>query len=170
MVYSEIYSTVKAAFEREGWSFTEVEGREVLISGFEAHHCRVSLHAQAFQLMNAVSVVSESSFATSDPFKRDRLAELIMRVNQTLTVGAFEMNWNLGRVIFRVTNIFPTPQGHLDIIAGLVHTVISEMDRISPMEALIHRSEGSELAGIDIPELIQRTDLLPEVAISKNSK
>jgi hypothetical protein len=161
MAYSDIFTTVKAAFDREGWAFTEVKGREVLTSGFEAHHCRVSLHVQAFPEMNAVSVVSESSFASSDPLKRERLAELVMRVNQTLTVGAFEMNWDLGKLIFRVTNLFPTRQGNIDLIANLVHTVIAEMDRMSPLEALIHRSAGPELAGINIPDLLQRIDLLP---------
>jgi hypothetical protein len=123
----------------------------------------VNIHAQVFERMNAVSVVSESALSTSDPLKRDRLSELVNRVNHTLTVGSFEMDWDKGQIIFRVTNLFPTPRGDIDIIAGLVHNVIGEMDRISPMETLIHQSEGPQLAGINIVELINRTDLLPEV-------
>ncbi|MDF1755494.1 MAG: hypothetical protein P1U89_22080 [Verrucomicrobiales bacterium] len=165
MVHSELFSSVKAAFDREGWAFTEVEGREVLTCGFEAHHTRVNLHVQTFQQMRAVSVVSESALRTSNPLQRDRLAELVMRVNHTLTVGAFELQWDIGQIIFRITNLFPTPQGDIDIIAGLVHNVVAEMDRISPMETLLHRAEGPELAGIDILELINREDLLPEVPV-----
>lgn len=170
MVYSELYSSVKGAFEREGWAFTEVEGREVITCGFEAHHTRVNIHVQTFKEMNGVSVVSESSLRTTDPLKRDRLAELVMRVNHTLTVGSFEMDWDSGHLIFRVTNLFENPQGNLDIIAGLVHNVVGEMDRISPMELLIHKTDGPALAGIDILELIQRTDLLPDVPAPAGSE
>ncbi|MDF1811718.1 MAG: hypothetical protein P1V20_05875 [Verrucomicrobiales bacterium] len=169
MIYSEMFSTVKGVFEKEGWAFTEVENREVITCGFEAHHTRVNLHVQVFEPMNAVSVVSESALRTSDPLKRDRLAELAMRVNHTLNIGAFEMDWDPGQLIFRVTNLFPTPQGDTKIIAGLIHNVIGEMDRISPFESLIHRAEGPELAGIDIAELIQRTDLLPEVPVQSDT-
>lgn len=161
MVHSELYSTVTGVFNREGWAFTDVDDREVIICGFEAHHTRVGLHVQVFPDLGAVSVVSESTLRTDDPVRRDRLAELVCRVNHTLTVGAFEMEWDLGQVIFRLTNLFATPQGDPDIIAGMIHNVIGEMDRISPAETLIHQSEGADLAGIDIPSLLRRNDLLP---------
>jgi hypothetical protein len=166
MVFSELFSTVKKTFEREGWAFTEIEDREVLTCGFEAHHTRVTIHVQVFEKLKAVSVVSESALMTNDPLQRDRLAELVMRVNHTLTVGAFELDWDQGQVLFRFTNLFPSPQGDSTIIAGMVHNVIGEMDRISPAEALIHQAKGPELAGIDIPELLQRADLLPEIPTS----
>ncbi len=38
MVYSELYGTVKGAFESAGWAFAEVDDREVIRAGFEAHH------------------------------------------------------------------------------------------------------------------------------------
>ncbi len=163
MAASALFSTVKSTFEREGWAFSEIDGREVVTCGFEAHHTRVTLHVQVFAQMGAVSVVSESSQTTSEPMQRDRLAELVLRVNHTLTVGAFELEWDSGRVMFRTTNLFATPEGDADIIAGLVHNTVGEMDRISPMESLIHQATGPELAGIDIAELMQRTDLLPDV-------
>ena len=86
MAHSELYSTVLAAFSEAGWAFTEVAGREVIRAGFEAHHTRVDLHLQVFEALAAVSVVSESPRRSHDPLHRDRVAELAMRVNQTLTV------------------------------------------------------------------------------------
>lgn len=159
---SELYSSIKGAFENAGWSYSEVDGREVITCGFEAQHTRVSLHVQAFPEVQVVSVVSQSTLSTDQPEKRDRLAELAMRVNTGLTCGAFEMNWHpSAQLIFRQSNVFPTPQGDLSIIAGMVNNVVVEMDRISPIEVLIHQAEGPDLVGIDIAKMLQRDDLLP---------
>ena len=86
-----------------------------------------------------------------------------MRVNQTLTVGNFEMDWDIGRLIFRATNLFPSPEGDMAIVRGLVHNTIGEMDRIAPFEALIHQSEGSALAGINLQEILSREEFLPDI-------
>lgn len=163
MVYSEIFSTVMGVFDDSGWSYSPVEGREVVRAGFEAHHARVDLHVQAFERLAAVSVVAESNRSTNDPARRDRLAELAMRANQALTVGNFELDWDAGRLLFRTTNLFATPQGDPDIIRGMVHNTVGEMDRIAPVEAAVFSSEGPALASLDIAALLGRADLLPEV-------
>ncbi|MDF1853752.1 MAG: hypothetical protein P1U85_23175 [Verrucomicrobiales bacterium] len=161
MASSELFSTAKTAFEDAGWNFQQVEGREVLRAGFEAHHTRVDLHLQVFPPIRAVTVVAESTRSTDDPLQRDRLSELAMRVNEQLTVGNFEILWDSGRLVFRVTNLFPTPQGDASLIQGLVQNVVQEMDRIAPLDAIIHLADGPELAGLDIGVLLEREDLLP---------
>ncbi|MCB1076620.1 MAG: hypothetical protein KDM63_07850 [Verrucomicrobiae bacterium] len=159
---SPLFAAVRAVFDAEGWAYHAVPGRAVIQAGFEAHHTRVELHVQAFPELNAVSVVSESPLALPDPARRERLAELLLRTDQTLTVGAFEMDWDAGRALFRATNLFPSgaapdPQ----IVRGLVHTTILEMDRIAPLIVLISQAEGAALLGIDLPGLMSRLDLLP---------
>lgn len=168
MALSELHSTVLAAFKSAGWAFAEIEGREVIRAGFEAHHTRVELHVQTFEQLSAVSVVSESPRQTSDPARRDRLSELAMRVNETLTIGNFELGWDTGRLFFRATNLFPTPQGDPSIVQGLVHNTIGEMDRIAPLEAIIHDCDGPALAALDIPALLEREDLIPEVPVPES--
>ena len=158
---SALFSAVKGVFAGEGWDFREIPGRAVLQAGFEAHHTRVDLHVQAFPELNAVSVVSESPLITGDALQRERLAELVLRVNQGLTIGNFEMDWDSGRVLFRVTNLFPTDSADAEIVRGLVHTTILEMDRISPLVVLILQASGPALAGLDLTELMNRLDLLP---------
>lgn len=165
MAQSQLFTTVINTFDEAGWAFTTVEGREVIRAGFEAHHARVELHLQVFDSLAAISVVSESPRGTASPAHRERLAELAMRVNRTLTVGNFEIDWDEGRLAFRVTNLFPKPEGDISIIRGLVHTVVGEMDRISPIEAIILQSQGAVLAGLDIRRLLEREDLLPEVSL-----
>lgn len=163
MVHSELYSTILSAFKEAGWSYNEVEGREVVRAGFEAHHTRVELHVQSFPQIPAVSVVAESPRTTTDPVKRERLAELAMRVNQTLTVGNFEIAWDSGRMFFRATNLFPTPQGDRKIIQGLVHNTVGEMDRISALEAIVYRADGPELASLDLAVLLDSGEFVPDV-------
>jgi len=170
MVHSELYSTLLAAFKTAGWAYAEIEGREVIRAGFEAHHTRVELHVQAFENLSAISVVSESSRQTTDPARRDRLAEAAMRVNETLTVGNFEIAWDTGRLFFRATNLFPTPQGEPGIIQGLVHNTVGEMDRIAPIEAIIHDADGPALAALNIPALLKRDDLVPEVPLPNQTE
>lgn len=165
MAQSQLFTTVKKSFDEAGWAFTSVAGREVIRAGFEAHHARVELHLQVFDELAAVSVVSESPRRTENPLQRERLAELAMRVNRALTVGSFEIDWDEGRLAFRVTNLFPKPEGDQSIIRGLVHTAVGEMDRIAPIEAIILKSQGTELAGLDLRRLLEREDLLPEVGL-----
>ena len=159
--HSTLFASLKATFEAEGWAFHEVPGRAVIQAGFEAHHTKVELHVQAFPELKAISVVSESPNQTSDPLQRERLAELVLRTNQGLTVGNFEMDWDAGRVMFRATNLFTTTEASAEIVRGLVHTTILEMDRISPLVVLLLQTEGPELAGIDLLALMTRLDLLP---------
>jgi hypothetical protein len=160
---SELYQSLCRVFDTCSWSYTEVSGREVIRAGFEAHHTRVELHVQVFAALSAVSVVAESSRVTTDPARRERLAEAVCRVNQSLTVGNFELDWDLGRVFFRATNLFANPAGDEGIISGLVHSTVAEMDRFAPIEAVIHRATGSVLSSLDVAALIRRDDLLPEV-------
>ncbi|MDF1656639.1 MAG: hypothetical protein P1U58_03445 [Verrucomicrobiales bacterium] len=163
MSNSGLYSSVKSAFESAGWAFAEIPDQEVIRAGFEAHHTRVDLHVQAFEKLTTISVVSESPNETSDPAKRERLAELAMRVNQTLTVGNFEMDWEAGRLMFRLSNIFSTSKGDLSIIQGLIHNTVGEMDRIAPLESMIFQCDGPSLAALDLRSLMERDDLLPPV-------
>lgn len=160
---SELFKTVLSVFSESGWANQVVEGREVLRAGFEAHHTRVQLHVQVFAPLSAVSVVAESDRHSTDPARRERLAELAMRVNQSLTVGNFELDWDAGRLYFRVTNLFPSPAGEPGMIRALVQTAVLEMDRISPIEAILFRAEGPGLAALDLPALLDREDLLPPV-------
>lgn len=169
MVTSELFSTVKAAFSQEGWAFSEVPDREVVRAGFEAQHTRVDLHIQVFEKLSAISVVSESTYSTSEPHRRERLAELAMRVNQSLTLGNFELDWDAGRLMFRCSNLFSAPQGDVDIVKGLVHNTIGEMDRMAPFEALLHKARIDEVAGINITEMLERDDLLPQVPLAEES-
>jgi len=167
---SVLFETVKAVFNAENWAFSEVPGREVVQAGFEAHHTRIELHVQAFPELAAISVVSESSSVpATEPARRERIAELLMRVNQALTVGNFEMNWDTGSVLFRVTNLFSEEAGDRRIIGGLIHTTITEMDRITPLLSHIAKAEGGALAGLDVAEMLRQADAANAAAAAESN-
>jgi len=87
-----------------------------------------------------------------------------MRVNQELTVGNFEMDWDRGMVYFRATNVFADPaHAGEELLASLVRAAVVEMDRITPYLAVIARSDAAEIDSLDVSVLLARKDLLPDV-------
>ncbi|CAN5196332.1 hypothetical protein BH23VER1_BH23VER1_09580 [soil metagenome] len=156
-------NSVLATFREQSWNFTEVPGREnVIESAFEAHHTRVPLHVQAFPELNAVSVVSRSGVPV-EAAHLPALCELVLRANQALTVGNFEIDFDHGHtVLYRATNLFPlsSPPDN-GIIAGLVHSAVAEIDRLTPSLSIVAQTPPDELPTLDLRALLAREDLLP---------
>lgn len=160
MPHSELFSATLSAFKAQGWIYREVTGMEVLEADFEAHHGKVPLHVQIYGEANIASVVARASLIVP---KTHRLpvAELIMRTNKELNIGNFELDWDDGVVMFRVTNIFPPKQHDVRILASLVHAAIAEVDRLTPFLGEIIQTPKGELLLLSITDLLKRQDLLP---------
>lgn len=153
-----LFDTLKEVFDSQSWSYTEVKDREVILAGFEGQHSGIKIHAQVFVEIGAISIVSETEKRTYSAKLRERLAELILRTNQTLTIGNFEMLWDEGRIIFRSSNLFPEGKGDSQIIAGMVLSTISEVDRLTPMIETLFTAEtctDGELSALNIPLLME---------------
>lgn len=159
---SALHAAVLNAFKSMGWHYRPVEGREVIEADFEAHHAKIPLHVQTFGDAHMITVVSNASFQVPATH-RPKVAELLMRANKDLTLGNFEMEWDLGQVMFRATNIFATNRHDERIIAGLVHASVAEMDRLTPFLSEVCRTQKGELLLLDITSLLRREDLLPPV-------
>lgn len=160
--YSRQILSVEEAFGQNGWHCELVEGRDVLRAGFEAHHTRVSLIAQAFPQLNALSIVSESSMSI-DEDHLPKVLELLTRGNKQLTLGGFEYDLDREFLVFRVTNLFEREKFDADIIASMVHCAIAELDRITPYAAVIRDTPADLLDDLDVPRLLMREDLIPPV-------
>ncbi len=155
---SNLFDRLKEVFDSQDWSYTEVQGREVILAGFEGQYSSIKIHAQVFAEIGAISIVSESEQRTYSSNLRERLAELILRTNQTLTIGNFEMLWDEGQIIFRSSNLFPEGKGDSQIIAGMVLSTISEVDRLAPMIDTLFTAEtctDGELNALNIPLLME---------------
>ncbi len=133
---------------------------EVVETAFEAHHTKILLHVQSHAEAGVVTVVANSSInAPRSHFKA--VAELTMRTNKELNLGNFEMDWESGQVMFRLSNIFPRQRVDTHVIASLIHTSVGEMDRFTPFLAELVRTSELELPLLKVAELMARADLLP---------
>ncbi len=154
--------TVEEVFGANGWHCELVEGREVLRAGFEAHHTRVDLIAQAYPQLNALAVVAESPMAL-DREHLPYLLELLARANKPLTLGGFEYDLDRGLLVFRVTNLFERERYDADIISSMVHCAIAELDRIVPYAAIVRDTRADLLPDLDLQRLLAREDVIPPV-------
>ena len=158
-----LVEAIHAAFQQRGWHCEPVADRPVVESTFEAHHTRVRVHVQAFPEIAAVSIVG---YASSDvpPGRCGVIAEMLMRLNEQLTVGNFELDYDRGRVFFRVTNLFGKAPAPPEMIADLVHMAVAEIDRLTPFLTLVLRMDLPELSRLNLKLFLQREDLLPQIA------
>ena len=160
MADSSLFSAVKEAFASQHWACRKVPNLEVAEADFDMHHGRVRIHAQAFSLLNAVVIVGTSSLVASTP-RLPKLAELMMAMNRTLTVGAFEVDWTSGAIMFRCTNLFPAQTADVGIIASLLRDALVEIDRLAPFPAILEQTPVERLKFVNVPLLLEREDLLP---------
>ena len=165
---SLLHAAVLNAFKSRGWLYREVPGMEVVESGFDAYHGRVLAHVQSFPGAHFVVVVANAS-ATVPASHRNRAAELLMRVNKELSLGAFEMDWDAGHVMFRQGNVLPEHHPDEGVIAGLVHNAVGEMDRLAPFLGEVCRTRKEMLPLLDVAALLEREDLLPQVPAADGS-
>ena len=147
---------IKEAFNSANWEFREIEDKKVIEAEFEAHHAKVPLHAQSFEELMAISVVSRLSFSILPKSMRSAL-DALMRTNITLNLGNFEANPVSGEVYFRITNVFPDYNFNPEIVTSLVRVAIVEMDRVTPFLSELNKNPNQPIA-----QLLERKDLLPE--------
>lgn len=159
---SALHVAVLNAFKRMNWQYRVVPNMEVVESGFEAHHGKVNLHVQSFPDAHIIAVVATASLKVP-PTHRTKASELLMRTNKELNLGAFEMDWDGGDVLFRQSNVFPKNRQDEDIIVNLTHNAIAEMDRLTPFLGELCRTKKDMLVLLDVRELMQREELLPPV-------
>lgn len=154
--------SVEEAFGKQGWHCELVEGRDVLRTGFEAHHTRIDLIAQAHPQLNALAVVSESPMPVPETHLPS-LLELLARANKELTLGGFEYDLDRELLVFRITNLFERERYDPDIISSMVHCAVAELDRITPYAAIVRNTQADLLEDLDLQRLLQREDVLPPV-------
>lgn len=158
----DLFSQLVAVFDEEGWQYQPITDRGVIECAFEAHHTMVPLHLQVFPSHNIISLVARSG-TRLPPAHRGRGAELLMRTNEELILGAFELRWDHGEVLFRLAQLAQPGSGFGDLIKALVHNAVVEMDRLTPALAMVARTPPERLPTLDIEALMRREDTVPPV-------
>jgi hypothetical protein len=159
---SALHASVLNTFKNQNWAYRKVPNMDVVEADFEAHHGKVHLHLQSFSEAHILSVVATASIPVPSSHST-RAAELLMRVNKELNVGNFELDWDGGAVMFRQSNVFPRNRFDEEVIAGLVHTAIAEMDRMTPFLGELCKTGKEMLPLVSVKDLLLREDLLPPV-------
>lgn len=154
--------TVEEIFGQNGWHCELVEGRDVLRASFDAHHTRVSMIAQAYPQLNALTVVTESLLALDEDHLHPVL-ELLARANKQLTLGGFEYDMDREFLVFRITNLFEREKFDSDIVSSMVHCAIAELDRLTPYAAVVRDTPVDLLPDLDLVRLLMREDIIPPV-------
>lgn len=154
--------TVEEIFGNNGWHCELIEGRDVLRAGFDAHHTRVDMIAQAHPALNALTIVTESPMPISESHHR-AFFELLNRANKPLTLGSFEYDLDRAMLVFRITNLFEREKYDPDIVASMVHCAIAELDRITPYVAILKNTAADLLPDLDLERLLAREDVIPPV-------
>jgi hypothetical protein len=154
---------IQEIFRNNGWIFAPVPGAPVIESGFEAHHGRIMVHVQAYDSIGAISVVAVSPTLIPSRGGRNKITELLMRANERINLGGFELRLTQGEVLFRIGNVFSGGTLDPEVVSLLVEIAIVEMDRIAPCLAIVANARSSELLLLDPEELLSREDLLPAV-------
>jgi len=157
---SALYAAALNCMKQNGWHYREVPDREVIEIDFEAHHTKVAAHLQVFGEAQMAVAVSRCSFPCPATH-RAKASELLMRTNEQLTLGNFEMLWDEGLVMFRVANVFPPHRYDDRILAAMVHAAVAEMDRLTPFLGEMCQMPSGELLLLNVPALMRREDLLP---------
>ena len=165
---SALHVAVLNAFKRMNWQYHKVPDMDVIESAFEAYHGKITLHVQSFAEADILSVVSTASVSVPASH-RARGAELLMRTNKELNLGNFEMDWDNGAVMFRLSNIFSSSRYDEKIIVSLAHNAVAEMDRFTPFLGELCRTKKDMLVLLDVRELMQREELLPPAPVEQNS-
>lgn len=161
-LHSRQILSVEETFGQNGWHCELVEGRDVLRAGFDAHHTRVDLIAQAYPQLNALTIVSES-MANLDEEHLHVVLELLARANKQLTLGGFEYDLDREFLVFRITNLFEREKFDSDIISSMVHCAIAELDRLTPYVAIVRDTPADLLDDLDLQRLLMREDIIPPV-------
>ncbi len=155
---NSLIDQIRASFQQNEWVFEEAGRDDVIESGFEAQNARVPLHVQVFPPLHAVNVVARSPLDLSEPDRRIKTAELLMQANQQLSLGAFEMLWDEGTVLFRAGNVFPEGRYHHGTLSMLVEVAVVEMDRLAPCLHILATVPTAKLPEIDAAGLLAQIE------------
>ncbi len=126
-----LLETAKVFFQQQGWRFEPAVDEPILKLGFEGQNGRFLC------LFEAKEEVSQVAFyvvrpGPIEPSKRAAVAELFMRINCTLRVGAFELHFDTGMARFRSGVDLENVTDAATVIRNLVLMSVATMDNYAP--------------------------------------
>ncbi len=127
----KIYAAVLKYIQDKGWKFSENPGKATITLGFKGDN-------GSFQCVGLAREAEEQFvFCSISPLKvpadkRAAMAEFIIRVNDSLAIGNFDMNWDTGNVTYRTSIDVEGDRLAPALTKNLIASNIRMMDKYLP--------------------------------------
>ena len=163
MADSPLFKSLLGIFDAKEWQFERADTKqEVIHSVFEAHHSKIHVYSQVFLPIQTVSIISEAPLKVETAKHLSVLFELINRVNKLLVLGNFEYDLDREQLVFKVSHISEGPELSEKIVGSMLHSSITELDRLIPCASTIQKSNLADLLSLSVASLLERQDWVPK--------
>ena len=126
-----IFETVKRRFETKNLRYDQIDEEPVLRTGFGGKNGNFIAYAYVDDSRRLLEVQSMCP-VNAPSNKRSAMAELLARINWTLTLGNFELDMNDGEIRFRTSVKLGQDDMDEEIVDHVVFANFITMDRFFP--------------------------------------
>jgi hypothetical protein len=133
---------IKDFFKSQGWQFTQVEGKNVLLFGIGGKNGNFQCIADLIEEDNRLIFFSVCG-ANTPSNKRPEMLELLNNLNYELFFGNFEIDLEDGGIRFRTSISFNHVELNIEFIEELIMSNIITMDKSLPSIMALMFSEIS---------------------------
>ncbi len=156
----QIFNALVEFFEEDEWDFQWMEGASVLSMGFSGKNGKWQCFAQAREAQQQFVFYSVLPINVP-PEKRQKVAELITRINYGMVIGNFEMDFDDGEVRYKTSIDVEGAELTPPMIRQMVYANIIITDRylsavmrtiysdITPLEAIAEADERATMSVMD---------------------
>lgn len=156
----QIFNALVEFFEEDEWDFQWMEGASVLSMGFSGKNGKWQCFAQAREAQQQFVFYSVLPINVP-PEKRQKVAELITRINYGMVIGNFELDFDDGEVRYKTSVDVEGAELTPPMIRQMVYANIIITDRylpavmrtiysdITPLEAIAEADERATMSVMD---------------------
>jgi hypothetical protein len=128
---NELLQAVEGFLTEDDWPIHQIEGKDVLRSGFQGENGQWNCYAQAND-ENHIFIFYSVCPVTIPTEKRDAVAEFLTRANYGLLVGNFELDYADGEVRYKSSLDVENSSLSQPLFHNLVYANVWMMDRYLP--------------------------------------
>ncbi|MGK7906097.1 MAG: YbjN domain-containing protein [Synechococcus sp.] len=130
-----------AFFKEDDWEFEEIPGKSILRMLYQGQHDRLLCFAEAKEDLQQFIFYSTSSVKVPSN-NRSAACELMMKINNHLTVGNLELDFQDGEIRFRTSIDVEGSRLDTALVKNIAYTNVLTMDKFIP--SLLTVANGSE--------------------------
>lgn len=150
---TEMLQAIGVFLENEmDWSYLQVHEPDLLECKVESLHGEFTCYAWAREDSRQVAFFSVCPFFVPSPQRRE-MGELLLRINNELVVGGFDLLWSSGQVRFRTSLGLGEHPPESDLLREALQPNLFAMERFLPaIKAVLFAQATPEEALAALPE------------------